>query len=142
MRTTCRANIVAPPAARTCDAPMVDTPLRTCARMRASQGGQSFMPLIPAQPIVEKETLSLRLERVVHERLKQYAAFIQSPKDYVIGQALRRLFEKDHEFAEWLKTHETVSAASSAVANGAGEEQNVRLPMRAGTSPLRAERGV
>jgi len=100
------------------------------------------MPLIPAQPIVEKETLSLRLERVVHERLKQYAAFIQSPKDYVIGQALRRLFEKDHEFAEWLKVHETATAANGTVENGAGEERSVRLPLRARTSALRAERNV
>ena len=100
------------------------------------------MPLIPAQPIVEKETLSLRLERVLHERLKQYAAFIQSPKDYVIGQALRRLFEKDHEFAEWLKTRETATAATDTVDNGAGEEASTRLPLRARTSPLRAERSV
>jgi hypothetical protein len=35
----------------------------------------------------------------VHERLKQHATFIQSPKDYVIGQALRRLFRKDKDFA-------------------------------------------
>jgi hypothetical protein len=99
------------------------------------------MPLIPAQPIVEKETLSLRLERVLHERLKQYAAFIQSPKDYVIGQALRRLFEKDHEFAEWLKTHDTASAPNATV-DVAGEEGSARLRMRAPTSPLRAERSV
>ena len=100
------------------------------------------MPLIPAQPIVEKETLSLRLERVVHEQLKQYAVFIQSPKDYIIGQALRRLFEKDHEFAEWLKTHETASATNGTVETEAGEEGRVRRPMRARTSPLRAERGA
>jgi predicted transcriptional regulator len=100
------------------------------------------MALIPAQPVVEKETLSLRLERVVHERLKHYAAFIQSPKDYVIGQALRRLFEKDHEFAEWLRTHETVSAANAPVENGPAEEGTARMPMRARTAPLRAERSA
>jgi len=98
------------------------------------------MPLIPAQPIVEKETLSLRLERVVHERLKQYATFIRSPKDYVIGQALRRLFEKDHEFAEWLKTHETACAANGTVDTGTGEEGNGRLPIAGRTSSVRAER--
>ena len=98
------------------------------------------MPLIPAQPIVEKETLSLRLERVLHERLKQYAAFIQSPKDYVIGQALRRLFEKDHEFAEWLRTHDTASVSSATVENGTGEAGSARPSMRPRTSPLPAER--
>jgi predicted transcriptional regulator len=100
------------------------------------------MPLIPAQPIVEKETLSLRLERILHERLKQYAAFIQSPKDYVIGQALRRLFEKDHEFAEWLKTHETATPAAGPVENVAGEDRSARLPVRARPSPLPSERSA
>src|SRR5262249_53048845 len=98
--------------------------------------------LIPAQPIVEKETLSLRLERVVHERLKQYATFIQSPKDYVIGQALRRLFEKDHEFADWLKTQDAASATTAIEGNGTGEEDGVRLRTRARTSLSRAEGGM
>lgn len=63
------------------------------------------MSIIPAQPQVEqKDTLSLRLDHAVHERLKQYAAFIQSPKDYVIGQALRRLFHKDKDFAAWIES--------------------------------------
>ena len=63
------------------------------------------MPIIPAQPHVEqKDTLSLRLDHEVHERLKQYAEFIQSPKDYVIGQALRRLFRKDKDFATWVES--------------------------------------
>ena len=63
------------------------------------------MPIIPAQPHVEqKDTLSLRLDREVHERLKQYAEFIQSPKDYVIGQALRRLFRKDKDFTVWIES--------------------------------------
>src|SRR5436189_955651 len=100
------------------------------------------MALIPAQPIVEKDTLSLRLERAVHERLKQYAAFIQSPKDYVIGQALRRLFEKDHEFTEWLKTHDTAPTTTGTVENGTGEEASTRLSVRARTTPLRTERSA
>ena len=100
------------------------------------------MPLIPAQPTVEKETLSLRLDRAVHERLKHYAAFIQSPKDYVIGQALRRLFEKDHEFAEWLKAH----GASASVTSGASQDDlpgHTRAPLATPMSPSRtgAERG-
>jgi predicted transcriptional regulator len=100
------------------------------------------MPLIPAQPIVEKETLSLRLERVLHERLKQYAAFIQSPKDYVIGQALRRLFDKDHEFAEWLKTHETAAPTAGPLESEVGEDRSARLSVPARPSPLPSERSA
>jgi predicted transcriptional regulator len=61
------------------------------------------MPLIPVQSAVpERDTLSLRLDRELHLRLKAYAAFIGSSKDYVIGQALHRVFRQDKEFAAWL----------------------------------------
>ena len=52
----------------------------------------------PTQTRVEqKVTLPLQLDHGVH--VKQYAEFFQSPKNYVIGQALRRLFRNDKEFA-------------------------------------------
>src|ERR1700682_4205921 len=60
------------------------------------------MSLIPAQYVEPRDTLSLGLDHTVHERLQQYAAFIQSPKDYVIGQALERIFRSDKKFTKWL----------------------------------------
>ena len=61
------------------------------------------MPLIIAQPAAPaKDTLSLRVDRALHENLKAYAEFIASSKDYVISQALHRLFRQDKEFAAWL----------------------------------------
>jgi hypothetical protein len=60
------------------------------------------MPLIPTQHVEPREVVSVRLERCLHERLHQYAAFIQSPKDYVIAQALERVFRNDKEFVSWL----------------------------------------
>lgn len=79
------------------------------------------MPLIPSQPQTEqKEALSLRLEREIHERLKLYAEFIDSSKDYVIGQALVRLFRKDKEFVAWTERRaagaELTPVTASAVA--------------------------
>jgi len=62
------------------------------------------MPLIPVRHIDERDALSLRLHRRVHERLKLYGEFIQSPKDYVVSQALTWLFRKDKEFAIWLES--------------------------------------
>ncbi len=84
------------------------------------------MPLIPSQPQTErKETLSLRLEREVHDRLKLYAEFIDSSKDYVIGQALVRLFRKDKEFAAWTERRsagaELAPVPASSPALPAGE---------------------
>src|SRR6266567_8165982 len=96
---------------------------RTCARMSPLTRSRSAMPLIPAQRTVEKDTLSLRLDRAVHERLKQYATFIQSPKDYVIGQALRRLFEKDHEFAAWLRAHSNATLGGDGASSDDGNEE-------------------
>ena len=60
------------------------------------------MPLIPARHVEERDTVSLRLDHAVHERLERYAEFIQSPKPYVVAQALERLFRSDKEFARWL----------------------------------------
>lgn len=92
------------------------------------------MPIIPAQPQVEpKDTLSLRLDRVLHERLKQYCEFIQSPKDYVIGQALRRLFRKDKDFTVWVESrpngHHQASAADlpQGVTVAAADEVRTRV---------------
>jgi hypothetical protein len=62
------------------------------------------MPLVPARHVDAKDVISLRLRRPLHERLKLYAEFIQSPKDYVVSQALTRLFRKDKEFAIWLES--------------------------------------
>ena len=74
------------------------------------------MPLIPARPHVdEKDTLSLRLDRPLHERLKRYAEFIDSPKDYVISQALSQLFRKDKEFATWLEARPATSSAPQSL---------------------------
>jgi hypothetical protein len=42
----------------------------------------------------------------------QYADFIQSPKDYVVSQALTWLFRKDKEFAIWLEARPAAAAAS------------------------------
>jgi hypothetical protein len=56
---------------------------------------------------------SLRLQRPVHERLKLYAEFIQSPKDYVVSQALTWLFRKDKDFATWLEARTAPSVSTA-----------------------------
>ena len=61
------------------------------------------MPLIAAQRATpEKDALSVRLDRALHEQLKAYAEFIASSKDHVISQALRHVFHRDKDFAAWL----------------------------------------
>ena len=60
------------------------------------------MPLIPARHVEERETVSLRLDHGVHERLERYAELIRSPKAYVVERALERLFRSDKDFVRWL----------------------------------------
>jgi predicted transcriptional regulator len=104
------------------------------------------MPIIPAQPHVEqKDTLSLRLEHEVHERLKQYAEFIQSPKDYVIGQALRRLFRKDKDFAAWAESRAIGTAHDAGSPSGNVTPQaavNATLPSTVTGSRARVEKSA
>lgn len=81
------------------------------------------MPLIPSQPQTEqKEALSLRLEREIHERLKLYAEFIDSSKDYVIGQALVRLFRKDKEFVAWAERRSAGAELAAVTASAAAPD--------------------
>jgi hypothetical protein len=90
------------------------------------------MSLIPARShIDEKDTLSLRLDRPLHERLKQYAEFIHSPKDHVISQALSQLFRKDKEFAGWLDARPATSAASPQLVVPATREPSAPVGTRA-----------
>jgi predicted transcriptional regulator len=79
------------------------------------------MPLIPPRPVESRDTLALRLDHALHERLGQYAEFIQSPKHYVVAHALQRLFRSDREFIRWLAIRGQSMAgveADSTVDNG------------------------
>jgi hypothetical protein len=63
------------------------------------------MPLIHPQRVApERDNLSLRVDRALHEQLKAYAEFIASSKDHVISQALHRVFRQDKDFAAWIGT--------------------------------------
>ena len=92
------------------------------------------MSLIPAQYVEPRDTLSLRLDHAVHERLQQYAAFIQSPKDYVIGQALERIFRSDKKFTKWLAAQ--LPAAPTVEADGgASTDEDAPAPRRRTAAP-------
>ena len=61
------------------------------------------MPLIPKPHVPEKETIALRIECALNAQLRDYAAFAECTKEYVVDAALRRLFKHDKEFAAWLE---------------------------------------
>ena len=69
------------------------------------------MSTIPRQVKPEREVLNIRLDRDVSEGLTHYTPFIASPRDYVIGHALRLVFSKDKEFSASRAAHgQTVPA--------------------------------
>ena len=76
------------------------------------------MPLIrkpPAPP--DKETVPVRLDRALFVQLRDYAAFVEGSKDYVITAALERLFKADRDFVIWQQQRRRTSPAPS---EGAG----------------------
>jgi hypothetical protein len=91
------------------------------------------MPVIASQPAAPaKDTLSLRLDRASHEKLKAYAEYIASSKDYVISQALHRVFRQDREFASWLASradrHSNALEAPTAAATETGTDSARSTP--------------
>jgi predicted transcriptional regulator len=60
------------------------------------------MSLIPTQHVEPRDTVPVSMDHALHARLEQYAAFIESPKHYVVAQALERLFRSDKKFIKWL----------------------------------------
>jgi hypothetical protein len=54
-------------------------------------------------------TLQVRLEEEVRHHLDRYAEFIGANTSYVVSEALKLLFKRDHEFKRWLSEHPTNS---------------------------------
>ena len=90
------------------------------------------MPLIPAQHVDERDTLSLRLDRPVHERLKQYAEFIHSPKDYIISQALSQLVSQGQGVCH-LARGETCNVCGVAAVRRTRDDGAIRARRHAST---------
>ncbi|SRR6266849_3038298 len=91
------------------------------------------MALINKKHVVERETVSYKLDRSTIELVKGYAEFIGSPQEYVVNQALVYLFTKDKDFNEWLKAndkHDLAAAVAASVVKG------TRHGVDAGGSPV------
>jgi predicted transcriptional regulator len=63
------------------------------------------MPILKAPPVQPKnETLQLRVSQDLKFKLARYAEFIRANTSYVVTAALERLFRKDAEFQEFVRT--------------------------------------
>ncbi len=65
------------------------------------------MSYIQKQVKKERERLEAKLDRDIVQQLEQYCSYLESDRDYVIGQALQIAFAKDKGFAGWLKAQPT-----------------------------------
>lgn len=62
------------------------------------------MTYIPKQMKLTKERIEAKLESGLVEELALYCEYLESDRDYVVGQALEIAFRKDKGFAEWRRT--------------------------------------
>jgi hypothetical protein len=59
---------------------------------------------IPRQPKVTRDRVEAKLEVELIQTLESYCEYLDSDRDYVIGQVLAIAFRKDKGFAEWLRS--------------------------------------
>ncbi len=91
---------------------------RRITRRRATRSRKDFaVPLIPAPPAVpDRDPVPLRLERELHAQLRDYAEFLGSTKEYIVSEALRRVFRHDKDFLAWQRARQQASQRSTATA--------------------------
>jgi hypothetical protein len=64
------------------------------------------VPILNEQPKQPKSALiQIRVEEKIKLDLNQCAQFIHSTEAWVVSEALRFLFRKDREFADWKSQH-------------------------------------
>lgn len=61
---------------------------------------------IVKQPKHVKERVEAKLDQRLIRKLERYCQYLDSDRDYVIGQLLEIAFRKDKGFAQWLASQE------------------------------------
>ena len=57
---------------------------------------------IPRQPKQIRERIEAKLDVRLIRKLESYCKYLESDRDYVVGQALEIAFRKDKAFGQWL----------------------------------------
>ncbi len=81
--------------------------------------------VIPKQTKKERDQITIRLDRDILQTLEQYCRYLESGRDYVVGQCLSFIFRKDRSFNEWLAAQTPDASSPSALpatANGASKQ--------------------
>jgi hypothetical protein len=72
------------------------------------------MAILKSPPKPPKnETLQIRIEEELKAKLEQYAEFIDASEAYVVSEALKLIFHKDHEFKIWVERRPIINGQES-----------------------------
>ncbi len=78
--------------------------------------------VIPKQTKKERDQITIRLDRDVLQTLEHYCKYLESGRDYVVGQCLSFIFRKDRPFNEWL-AKQGIAGSSQANVPAVAETQ-------------------
>jgi hypothetical protein len=70
------------------------------------------MTLITPQRLLQRTTLTIRVDTRFVAVLKAYADCIASTQEYVVQKAVLRMFVADRDFRQWLQDHQPTAAAT------------------------------
>ena len=84
---------------------------------------------IPKQPRQIKERVEAKLDARLIRKLENFCEYLDSDRDYIIGQALEIAFKKDKGFGEWLSRRPVTATAEASEAISAARKRG-RKPNR------------
>lgn len=83
------------------------------------------MTYIPKQTKLTRERVEAKLDVALIEELERYCQYLESDRDYVVGQALELVFRKDKGFRQWLG-RQPVNGAPSSTGGDASPQRKGR----------------
>ena len=69
---------------------------------------------IPKQHKPVLERVQIRLEQSLRETLDQFCQYLESDRDYVVAELLKKGFQKEKGFITWRAAHPSRPAATTA----------------------------
>src|SRR5437899_599222 len=85
---------------------------------------------IPKQPKQIKERVEAKLDSRLVRQLEQYCQYLDSDRDYIIGQALAIAFKRDKGFGEWLRRQPALPTAEALPTSVGPSTRRGRKPQR------------
>jgi len=82
---------------------------------------------IPKQPKQTRERVEAKLDVRLVRELEKYCEYLESDRDYVLGQMLQVLFRKDKGFAAWRAAKRETPTAPVVTSNAKQVREHSRV---------------